>query len=206
MGKGCLGLRDLTTGKDAKTFKAPFDWSAFPAPLIVSSNGNWAAVGSHIFDAKSGEEVPGYGGVKVTVISPDSQNVAYPFPYTEYGIMVLETLTFQRLYSLNTGMPGPMVWRSHLTVRYWPPRATMEALVFDMTGRLQNGRLQPVELTSPEMETLWKLLVGDDACAAQKAAWTLFAAGGRSRCRSSLRECIPFRPRTQRRSRQSAAA
>jgi hypothetical protein len=55
-----------------------------------------------------------------------------------------------------------------------------DALVWDMTGRLQNGRLPSLDLTAAEMESLWQDLGSDEAWVGHHAAWTLAAGGAAS--------------------------
>ena len=55
--------------------------------------------------------------------------------------------------------------------------AYTEALVWDLTGRLQGGRLEAARLSPAELESCWQTLAGADAWAANQAAWSL-AAGG----------------------------
>jgi WD40 repeat protein len=49
-------------------------------------------------------------------------------------------------------------------------------LVWDITGRLQEGRLRPAQLSDKELEKLWADLASDDARRAGRAIWTLAAA------------------------------
>jgi hypothetical protein len=49
-------------------------------------------------------------------------------------------------------------------------------LVWDVTGRLKAGRLEAVELTPRELETLWTSLSGAAGPRAHRALWTLVAA------------------------------
>ncbi len=50
------------------------------------------------------------------------------------------------------------------------------ALVWDLTGRLQDGRLPIVRLENKELEALWGLLGGAEPRPAYQALWTLVAA------------------------------
>jgi WD40 repeat protein len=53
-------------------------------------------------------------------------------------------------------------------------------LLWDMTSRLQEGRLQTVDLSPQELETLWTALAGDDAARAYRSVWTLVAGAKHS--------------------------
>jgi len=50
------------------------------------------------------------------------------------------------------------------------------ALIWDLTGRLEGGKLRLADLTPPELETAWTSLRGEDAGLAYRALWTLAAA------------------------------
>jgi hypothetical protein len=54
------------------------------------------------------------------------------------------------------------------------------ALLWDLTGRLQGGRLRPAALQPDELQNLWTDLCGDDAAKAYRALWTLAAAPGQT--------------------------
>ena len=48
-------------------------------------------------------------------------------------------------------------------------------LIWDVTGRLQDGGLRPARLSAREIEELWNDLAADDAGRAGRAVWTLAA-------------------------------
>jgi RNA polymerase sigma factor (sigma-70 family) len=50
-------------------------------------------------------------------------------------------------------------------------------VVWDLTGRLHDGKLAPSTLSAPEIEVCWKLLAGRDADKAYRAVWDLTVAG-----------------------------
>jgi RNA polymerase sigma factor (sigma-70 family) len=50
------------------------------------------------------------------------------------------------------------------------------ALVWDLTGRLADGKLRPAELSQRDLELAWTDLRGDDAARAYPALWTLAAS------------------------------
>jgi hypothetical protein len=53
-------------------------------------------------------------------------------------------------------------------------------LIWDVTGRLQQGNLQPIQLPSTEAEARWRDLADNDGVKAHRAAWELAAAGDRA--------------------------
>ncbi len=50
------------------------------------------------------------------------------------------------------------------------------ALVWDLTGRLEGGKLRPTDLSQQDLELAWTDLGGTDAARAYTASWTLAAA------------------------------
>jgi WD40 domain-containing protein len=53
-------------------------------------------------------------------------------------------------------------------------------LVWDVTGRMESGKLRPAELTPEEMQTLWADLGNDDVPKSWQAMWAMVAAGAPS--------------------------
>jgi hypothetical protein len=53
-------------------------------------------------------------------------------------------------------------------------------LVWDLTGRLEGGKLRPAELSPQALELAWTDLRGDDAAKAHAALWQLAAAPGQA--------------------------
>lgn len=54
------------------------------------------------------------------------------------------------------------------------------AFVWDVTGRLHGGKLQPAKLSSEQLKDLWADLAGEDAVKAQRAVWLLASDPARS--------------------------
>jgi RNA polymerase sigma factor (sigma-70 family) len=50
-------------------------------------------------------------------------------------------------------------------------------LVWDLTGRLRDGKLQPCQLAAADLESRWRDLAGRDAGKAYRAVWELTASG-----------------------------
>jgi WD40 repeat protein len=59
----------------------------------------------------------------------------------------------------------------------------LTVLLWDVTGRAENGRLRPASLTPAELKALWADLASGDAGAGQRAVWKLAAAA---------RQSVPF--------------
>lgn len=166
-----LGLRDLTTGEDVRVLNGASHHTG--ARLAVSPNGDWLAVGSRVWDIKTGEVIAD-GRDAVAAVSPDGRLLA---TVTGGGIAFWEALTRRDIHTLRTGT-------GNLNALAYSPDGTVLAAagyadtkVWDMTGRLQNGKLPEIELTSAEMESLWLTLGGEDAWKAHQAAWALGTGG-----------------------------
>jgi hypothetical protein len=54
--------------------------------------------------------------------------------------------------------------------------ADKTAFIWDLTGRVRGGQVQPVKLLAEDLESLWAELAGADAAKAYRAVWTLAAA------------------------------
>lgn len=165
-----LGLRDLKTGEDLRVLTGGSHDSE--AQLAVSPDGHWLAVGNRVWDVKTGEVVA-EGGDTAAAISPDGRLLAS----VKNGIVFWEALTRQEIYTVGVDM-------GQVNALAFSPDGTVlaaagyaDTLIWDMTGRLRNGRLSALEPTQAEMESLWQRLGGDDAWAAHQAAWALAAAG-----------------------------
>jgi WD40 repeat protein len=65
-------------------------------------------------------------------------------------------------------------------------------LIWDVTGRKQNGELPQVKLSPNECQALWDALADQDATKARRALWTMVSAGGDSVAflRTSLRPAV----------------
>jgi hypothetical protein len=179
--RNSLGLRDLATGKDLKVFSHNAYTPFLRTRLCVSASGNWLAVGNRVWDATTGkaithgmEDIVRHGHVDASAISPDGRLFAFPWGR---DIVLWEALGQCKMYRLSTGVLAinDLAFSPDGTVL--AAAGPTGALLWDLTGRLRAGRLQPVTLSKDEMESCWNALGGDDAGAAQHAAWTL-AAGG----------------------------
>ena len=170
-----LGLRDLATGQDTRFLS---DGHHSEAHLAVSPDGNWLALGSRVWDLKTGEViVRGSDSDTACAISPDGRLLAWA---DDGGVVLWEALTRKEIHRFEpgTGKVGALAFSPDGTVLVTSDYD--DALVWDMTGRLQNGRLPALTLRRAEMESLWQDLGGDEAWLAHRAAWRLAGGGGAS--------------------------
>ncbi|HEY7424440.1 MAG TPA: sigma-70 family RNA polymerase sigma factor [Gemmataceae bacterium] len=109
------------------------------------------------------------------VFSPDGRMLALP---DEGGVVrVLETATGKERLRV-TGHSGEV-----RALTFSPDGRRLASgsfdttvLIWDVTGRFQDGRLRPVQLSDKEQEKLWTDLADDDAGRAGRSLWTLAAA------------------------------
>jgi WD40 repeat protein len=64
----------------------------------------------------------------------------------------------------------------------------ISALLWDVTGHMRNGKLQPAKLSPEECRLLWEDLAGQDAAKGWRALWTFVAADADSV--AFLRSCL----------------
>jgi RNA polymerase sigma factor (sigma-70 family) len=114
-------------------------------------------------------------GLRAVAFSPDGRNLVTGG--NDRSVLLWETATGQELARF-VGHRGYVS-----SVAYSPDGRTVAsasddttALVWDVTGRIKQGQLETVDLTSRELDDLWTNLSGKDARAAHRALWTLVAA------------------------------
>jgi WD40 repeat protein len=165
------GLRDLATGKDLRVFDMPSSSSH----LAVPPHESWVARGYHVWNPETGE-VLGKGRGDAAAVSPDGRLLA--IGKLSGGITFWEALTRQEIHTLATGSGKTRSLAFSPDGTVLAAAGYTDTLVWDITGRLQDGRLPALDLTSAETDSLWQALGEDDAWAAHQSAWTL-AAGGK---------------------------
>jgi hypothetical protein len=107
--------------------------------------------------------------------SPDGRTVAIPEPGGT--VRVLETATgMERVrFAGHFGQVGALAFAPDGR-RLASGSEDTTILVWDVTGRLQDGRLRPAHLSANEWRELWADLAATDAGRAGRALWTLAAA------------------------------
>ena len=166
-----LALRDLTTGEDVRALKGA---SHLSPNLVVPPDGDWLAVGGRVWDVKTGEIIARGDSAAATAVSSDGRLFATA---AQGDVVIWEALTRKEIHrwKLDKRECRALAFSPDDTVLVAPDY--VDAVVWDMTGRLKNGRLPALALTQAELESLWQVLGSNDHWAAHQAAWTL-AAGG----------------------------
>jgi len=174
---------------DAATGKLLDSYDKLPqmAPTAWAQNGRLIGGHNHrekvvLFDTQRGQErhlVPGC----YAVFSPDERLYAVTIFHNFYGpfhVKIYETASGQERLRF-TGLRGwPVVFAFSPDSRMLASGNTdTTAVVWDLTGRIKNGRLVESQLTEPQLRDAWNALQGD-ARQAHAAIWTLASAPAQS--------------------------
>src|SRR5262249_14495101 len=125
-------------------------------------------------------------GSQVVAFSHDGRLLAGTGDDSDKTVHLWEVCTGQQIYRVNGHAVSPS------SLAFAPDRRSLAAggtesmiLIWDLTGRTRNGRLQPARLSPAELQARWTLLTGD-APRAEQAIWDLVA--GSEQAVSFLRE------------------
>ncbi len=170
-----LVLRDLKTGEDLRTLKVSVGMTA---NISLSPDGFWMAVNSQLCDLKTGLVAAEWNNdSRPHAFSHDSRL----FAVVQRGgeIVLWDTLMKKEIHRLAAGMSDS--YRSQIAFssdgKILLSSDYTGALVWDLTGRLQNGQLAPLTATAEEMENWWRILGSNDHWEAHLIAWKFAAAG-----------------------------
>jgi WD40 repeat protein len=174
-----LGLRDLSSGKDLRRFTGVQHHAE--ASLAVSPDGTLLASSDPflLFDAMTGKPMPAWkdGPQRATAMafSTDGRLLAVA-EHHELTLWDIQTgQNARRFTRQGSGIKAVAYAPDGKVVVTASENGTL--LVWDVTGRLKAGRLEPIVLKPNELETQWRDLANADAAVAHRALWTL-AAGG----------------------------
>lgn len=175
-----FGVRDLATGKDLHQWSA----SSYQAVGVSFSPAGDIIAGAtengpiRVWDPISGKLVTEWKGVPRGItsltFSPDGRLLAVA---AQKEVVLWDVAARQEVRRFNTRLgdvrclafvPNGRVLASG--------QSDGTLLVWDVTGRLDRGRLLPLKLTAKEQDAHWKALAGADATAAHRAVWALAAA------------------------------
>jgi hypothetical protein len=188
---GPLRIWDLHTGKELRHFAGDeneFGQVAFSPDgrlLAEARRGHGGTI--HIWDLCSGTEVAHFRAddnrvkssfdsfsVSCLAFSADGRTLAVGT--FEPGVQLWEVATGKRRHLLE-GHLG-LVWKVAFLRdgrRLVSGSKDTTALVWDLTGRLEGGKLRPANLSSQDLDALWMNLASEDATAAFRALWILVA-------------------------------
>jgi WD40 repeat protein len=186
-----VGLLDVATGKELRRWD--LKEGRLPSALLFSPDGKLLASSddgptAHVWDVATGNEVRrfGKGATMALSFSPDGKILAaaetwYGSPAGDEaanrdGIRLWELVSGQEVRRIDGCQNG--VW----SLAFDPGGRTLASgggdstiLLWDLTGRMKDGRLAPSRLTAEDLNRLWADLSGE-ALKAYPAMWTLVAA------------------------------
>lgn len=133
---------------------------------------------------RRGEFVLAEAQTAPVAFSPDGKSFAVASSRPDHCIRLVELATGRELRKF-TGFRGRVSSLAFMPdgKRLVAGMQDTTALVWDVTGLLQDGRLPKLDLRPDELERLWSDLSGADGIRAYRAMWTLVAAA---------RQSIPF--------------
>jgi WD40 repeat protein len=190
-------LLDVATGKQVQVLKCPDDTHVVALTFTPDGKRLVTAISDdsertpgeprdeprllRLWDVATGAEVRPFeceGRSPWSVaISPDGRTVAAG---DRFGgrVFLWETTTGRKRgqFDGHYGMVAALAF-SHDGQLLASGAGDSTALVWDLTGMMQDGRLPALRLKPGDAERLWADLVGDDAARAYRAVWSLAAAG-----------------------------
>jgi RNA polymerase sigma factor (sigma-70 family) len=152
-------------------------WS--PGGKTLTSSAQDGAL--RVWDVATGKEIARLptptDGFDAQAFSPDGKTLTWGGGYGDRTVRVVEVMTGQEVCRF-VGHAGPVngvaVSPDGRTVASAGDDTTV--LIWDVTGRLRDGHLQPANLSPAGMDRLWTELGGADAARARRALWTLASA------------------------------
>jgi Tol biopolymer transport system component len=179
---GKLSIWDLAGG----TQKKQFFTEASAWPLALSADGrtvatmHWQSTTARLFDLKTGKETRSLNIHSGTgwnlAFSPDGRTLAAGGP--DNTLCLWEAATGKerlRLAGYKNKIDALDYARDGRRVA--SASSDGKVIVWDVTERMKEGRLAPASPTPAEFDALWQDLAGVDGTKAQRAVWTLTAAG-----------------------------
>jgi WD40 repeat protein len=180
---GVIHLRDLATGKDLRTLKPPerADLLLFsPDGRLLVSAAAFFNSPARLWDVASGKElrslIGSERGLAGVTFSPDGRFLAGASDQPDGTAVLWEVSSGQPVHRITGQACGVQ------SVAFAPDGRTLATggvdstiLLWDLTGRMDHGRLRPAHLRTEALEARWKDLAGS-AEQAYDAGWELVAA------------------------------
>ena len=182
-------MRDLETGEDLRVLEGGHHHGY--NSLELSSDGRFLAVGGQVWSLESGENLLEFYNSNDAVFSPDGRLLAVGMGE---HVQLWEPLSESIIHTIGKG-------DGEVNDLAFSPDGTVlaaagdgSALIWDLTGILQDRVLPQIQFTEAELDSFWETLSSEeDAWSAHLAAWKLAAAGdsGVEFLRQHLRPAAP---------------
>jgi len=168
----------------------PVESAAFsPDSRLLATGGRDHSV--RLWDVSSGQQVralPGHmGWIASVAFSPDGRNLAVGH-WRSVSLWEVRTGKERRRFDGHEGDGSALAFAPNGRTLVGGSGDTT-ALIWDLTGRLDSGKLRPANLAGQELELAWTDLRGDDAPQAYAALWLLASAP--KQALPLLREALP---------------
>jgi RNA polymerase sigma factor (sigma-70 family) len=113
------------------------------------------------------------------LLAVDADPVYYPDHKRTIQLLEVASGKVRARFAGHFGFPGPMAFSPDGKMLATGSSDTT-AVIWDVTGRMSDGRLRAEQLSADGLKALWSDLAADDAQAAHRAIWTLAAAPGQA--------------------------
>jgi RNA polymerase sigma factor (sigma-70 family) len=169
---------------------SPVESAAFsPDSRLLATGGRDNSV--HLWDLSNGQQIrvfPGHvGWVLAVAFSPDGRTLAVGH-WRTVSLWEVNTGKERRRFTGHEGDCSALAFAPNGRTLVCGCGDTT-ALIWDLTGRLDGGKLQAANLKGQELELAWTDLRGDDATRAYAALWLLASAP--KQALPLLREALP---------------
>jgi RNA polymerase sigma factor (sigma-70 family) len=182
-GNATIMLWDATSGTSLVRFSSVerVDMLVFSPDSKILASGSWSDRPLHLWDVATGRELRPLVGAPALyglTFSPDGRWLAGAGADRDQKVHVWE---------VNTGLEARS-FRGHngggvISLAFNPDGRSLASgggdssvLVWDLTGRMKNGRLQMVQWTEAQLEQRWKDLASNDGSRIVQAIWDLTAS------------------------------